>query len=203
MFRHHPDGHITIGALTYDLVEFLIDEPAYVLPAGMIMREYVPGSHHRLFDGVSQFPGPMPWTQGDAYIAKEAVYTASHQARMNPPKTLTQIADGKRAEIERARDAACVANVTALGRTWQADSRSSTLLGQAITLAQAGLPLPPVWRDANNGDMPVGSLADLLAIGGVIAAQVQAAYSHSWTLKAQVDAAVAANDATAIAAVVW
>ncbi len=88
------------------------------------------------------------------------------------------------AEIERARDAACTAPVTAHGRTWQADQRSQALLGQAITLASAGLPLPAVWRDADNRDMPITSLGDLLAIAGAIAAQVQAAYAASWEAKA-------------------
>ena len=88
------------------------------------------------------------------------------------------------AQIERERDASCVANVIANGRTWQADQRSQALLGQAITLAGAGLPLPTVWRDADNQDIPVASLADLLAIAGAIADHVQAAYSASWAAKA-------------------
>ena len=68
------------------------------------------------------------------------------------------------AQIERERDASCVAPVSAMGRTWQADQRSQALLGQAITLAGAGLPLPSVWRDADNQDMPITTLADLFAI---------------------------------------
>ena len=94
-----------------------------------------------------------------------------------PPRTV--------ADIERERDAACAANVTALGRTWQADARSVALLNGAVTLAQAGGPLPPVWRDADNDNMPVTSLSDLLAIAGAIATQVQAAYTASWAAKAE------------------
>lgn len=96
----------------------------------------------------------------------------------------------KLAQITRDRDAACVANITAHGRPWQADTKSQTLLGQAITLASAGLPLPAVWRDADNNDMQVLSLYDLLAIAGAIAAQVQAAYATSWARKAAVEAAI-------------
>ena len=88
------------------------------------------------------------------------------------------------ARIERERDAACMANVISHGRTWQADQRSQALIGQAITLASAGLPLPSVWRDADNRDMPITSLGDLLAIAGAIAAQVQSAYAASWAAKA-------------------
>jgi len=89
--------------------------------------------------------------------------------------------------IERERDATCITSVTALGRAWQADARSQQLLNAAITLAQAGLPLPTVWRDADNSDLPVTGLADLLAIAGAIAAQVQAAYAASWAAKAALD----------------
>ena len=93
----------------------------------------------------------------------------------------------KIAEIIAARDAACDADVTAHARQWQADKHSQLLLGQAISLASAGLPLPPVWRDAANAEMPIVSIADLLTIAGAIAAQTQAAYSKSWALKAQVN----------------
>lgn len=106
----------------------------------------------------------------------------------------------RKAAIEAARDAACFADVAALSRTWQADKRSQELLGQAIALAGAGLPLPAVWRDAGNADMTVTALADLLAIAGAMAAQTQAAYAHSWALKAQIDAAATAAE---VDAVVW
>lgn len=119
-----------------------------------------------------------------------------------PPRyaTLTDARNGKNAEIEAARDAACTANVSALGHAWQADARSQQLLGAAITLAQSGLPLPSVWRDAANADMPVTALSDLLAIAGAIATQTQTAYQHSWALKAQVAAAPTIAQVTAI---VW
>lgn len=96
----------------------------------------------------------------------------------------------KLTQIERERDAQAFTNVTAHGRTWQADARSRGLLGDAITLAQAGLPLPPVWRDAGNQDMPITSLADLLAIAGAMAVQTQAAYAESWARKAALGIAV-------------
>lgn len=95
----------------------------------------------------------------------------------------------KKRQIEAEREAQCVRSVTVNGHTWQADKRSQELLGQAISLAQAGGALPPVWRDADNNDMPVTSIADLLAIAGAIAQQVQTAYATSWARKAAVDAA--------------
>ena len=89
----------------------------------------------------------------------------------------------KYAQIERDRDMAATANVVVFGRPWNADFRSQTLLSQAITLANAGLPLPSGWRDANNEIMPISSVDDLLAIAGAIAEQVQNAYAQSWARK--------------------
>ena len=107
----------------------------------------------------------------------------------HPDALLVEAKAAKKRQIEADRDAACEQPVTALGRTWDADKRSQELLAQAITLAQAGAPLPTVWRDHDNSDMPVTSIADLLAISGAIAQQVQAAYATSWARKAAVDAA--------------
>ena len=103
-------------------------------------------------------------------------------------------------QLTISRDAATIANVIAHGRQWQADERSQKLLSAAITLAMAGAPLPPVWRDANNSNMPITTLAELVAIAGAMATQTQAAYSKSWTLKSQVDAAQTPG---AVDAVVW
>lgn len=113
---------------------------------------------------------------------------------------LTIARSRKIAEIEAARDAACFADVTAHAKQWQADSRSQELLWKSITLAQAGLPLPPVWRAADNSNMPIASLADLLAIVGEIALQAQAAYERSWLLKGQ---AAAATDVQQVELIVW
>lgn len=117
-----------------------------------------------------------------------------------PSKTLGEIKAEKLAQLKPARDGATVSNVTAHGRQWQADERSQKLLSAAITLAMVGAPLPPVWRDANNSNMPITTLAELVAIAGAMARQTQAAYSKSWTLKDQVDAAQTPG---AVDAVVW
>lgn len=117
-----------------------------------------------------------------------------------PPKPLAEVKAAKLAQLEQARDAETVKDVSALGTTWQADERSQKLLSAAITLAMAGAPLPQVWRDANNSNMPITTLAELVAIAGAMARQTQAAYSKSWTLKDQVDAAQTPG---AVDAVVW
>ena len=104
----------------------------------------------------------------------------------------------KRKAINKARDAACISDVIAHGRTWQADKVSRELLSDAINLSQAGLPLPTEWRDKSNVNMPVSSLADLLGIAGAMAAQVQTTYQRSWLRKAQIEAATTAEEVEAI-----
>lgn len=101
-----------------------------------------------------------------------------------PPKyaTIEAAKAAKHDQIERERDAACYANVSVNGHTWQADTRSQQLLASSILLAQAGAYTPDVWRDANNVDVPV-TLTDLVAIAGIMALQTQAAYAMSWTRK--------------------
>jgi len=64
--------------------------------------------------------------------------------------------------------------------------------------AQAGLPLPTEWRDADNSNMSISTLADLLAIAGAIGAQTQAAYAWSWATKAAIDTATTTAELAAI-----
>ena len=106
-----------------------------------------------------------------------------------PPKPIAEIRTEKLAHLEASRNLEVVKPVTALGATWQADSRSQDLLSSAITLASAGLPLPTVWRDLNNVNLTITNISQLLAIAGAMATQTQAAYARSWQKKAEVEAA--------------
>jgi len=115
-----------------------------------------------------------------------------------PAISIEQIKAAKLEQIEQDRDAQCRAPVYVHGRQWQADSRSQELLSQAITLCSAGLPLPAAWRDVDNANMVITSLADLLAIAGAIAAQTQTAYAVSWARKAALEAATTMIEIEAI-----
>lgn len=137
------------------------------------------------FPGYVPVPDDTPCGIGWDYVG--GVFT-----ELVVPPTAEALAAAKarqRQLIEQARDAARHANVTALGTEWQADALSQNLIGQAITLAQAGLLPPPVWRDAANNDVAITSVFDLLQIAGAMAAATQAAYAKSWRLKAEIDAA--------------
>lgn len=81
------------------------------------------------------------------------------------------------------RDEAMRSEVHVHGRMWQTDGRSRELLSAAITLANAGADLPPVWRDATNDNMVVSNVGDLVAIAAAIARSTQTAYERSWQLK--------------------
>lgn len=115
-------------------------------------------------------------------------------------QTLAVAAAARYAYIDAMREAACEMDVSALGHAWQCDRRSRDLLNGAISLAQSGLPLPAVWRSSDNVNVTITALSDLLAIAGAVAVQVQAAYVHSWALKAQVAAAI---DISTIEGVIW
>lgn len=117
---------------------------------------------------------------------------------VKPGPSLSEIKAARAASVERSRDAACYADVAASGHTWQADPRSQELLSNAIRRGRAGKPLPSKWRDRDNVDMPVASVADLEAIEDAIAAQTLAAYEKSWALKAQIDAATTAAEVEAV-----
>ena len=89
--------------------------------------------------------------------------------------------------INMWRDEALRTDVLAHGRYWQTDRRSRELLSDAITLATAGVPLPPVWRDATNDNMIVENLGTLVAIATAMAEATQAVYTRSWQLKEYVE----------------
>ena len=120
---------------------------------------------------------------------RQCEYIGEAQLDPHPDAMLVEAKADKKRQIEAERDAACEQPVTALGRTWDADKRSQELLNGAIALAQAGGPIPAVWRDRDNNDMPIADLSDLRAIASAIARQVQQAYATSWARKAAVDAA--------------
>ena len=129
---------------------------------------------------------------------RQCEYLGEAQLDPHPDALLAEAKAAKKRQIEAERDAACEQPVTALGRTWDADKRSQELLNGAIAMAQAGGPLPAVWRDHDNNDMPIADVSDLLAIAGAIAQQVQAAYARSWQRKAALEAAQTMEEVNAV-----
>lgn len=73
-FRHHPDNIIYINTLQIPLDFFKQLEPNYSLPEGILSREYLPDSYHKLFDERGQWAGEMPWVEGNVYLTKVNQY---------------------------------------------------------------------------------------------------------------------------------
>ena len=96
--------------------------------------------------------------------------------------------------VHQQRGARRLENIVVFGRPWQADLASQDLLNKAIGLALAGAPLPTVWRDDNNDDMPITSIEQLAAIGGAMAQQTEAVYHRSWELKVDIEAATTVEE---------
>ena len=115
-------------------------------------------------------------------------------------QTLVDAQNSRYAYVDAMRELACEADVSALGYFFQSNQRSKDLLNGAVALASNGLPLPEVWRSTNNVNVSINSIADLLAIAGAMAVAVQAAYLHSWVLKAQIEAAL---DIDSVNSIVW
>ena len=80
MFRHHPDQIIYINDLQIPLDFFKQLEPNYLLPAEILSKEYLPNKYHKLFNEFGQWPGEMPWIEGDRYIDKVEEYKKAWKA---------------------------------------------------------------------------------------------------------------------------
>jgi hypothetical protein len=95
----------------------------------------------------------------------------------------------KLTQITKDRDTAIAQPVTVHGRTWQADAESQRNLSNEILTAQAGVFLTPVWRDADNSNMPITDIQQLIDIAAAMKIQTLTAYQTSWARKAAVEAA--------------
>lgn len=213
MFQHHPDGVIRIGALVYPLAEFLIDEPTYALPQGAIGRIYEPGDRNWITDGESQIGGPMPWPEGDAYLANEAKYTAAYALRLNPPPTLTEAQAAKLAELVAARNEAIIAPVSWSSAEWSALPEDQENLIQAVALwgaalhltpdeqAQLGAPMPTdiPWKTIANDRRNLTYL-EAVQLATAISIHKQSMFGVYWQLE---DAVAAAKSVADVQAITW
>lgn len=118
--------------------------------------------------------------------------------------TLDEVKAAKRYEIEQARDAArfsdCTCAVGGTSYVWQGDANSQGLISSSLSLTLASvIPCPPTWRTQDNIDVTI-TVDDLKNISFAFAAATLLAYSHSWALKASLDAATTVEE---VAAITW
>ena len=97
----HANDTVTISngsdTLQMTLDEFVGYEPGYVLDMPYISRYYIPTVKDELHTENAQFGGPVPWTEGDGYIASLMTYINQHN---NPPRTLSAAKISKYASID-------------------------------------------------------------------------------------------------------
>lgn len=101
-FRHHPDGWIYLDDFRASLAEFVAQRPGYVLPSGRIGRHY-DGRRHTTFNDRDEFHEPVPWPEGDEYLANAA---AIQQAILDAREAARLAAEQAAADAETARRAA-------------------------------------------------------------------------------------------------
>jgi len=90
-FTHNPDDYILIDNLVMPLSFWLTQEPAYLLPSGMITQNYIQGERHSASDGETQVFYSIPWATGDTYISNKVTYEAAYAAylvELALPKTI-------------------------------------------------------------------------------------------------------------------
>lgn len=169
--------------------------------AGQVMRDPLTTTANATLEVAPAGLVPSNFT-GEAYALVNGEFTLTPAAEASQQQTAAAALQAAKAvatvTITTNRDLRCYANVTAYDRPWQADKLSRDLLSATLTIAQAGLPLPPEWRDADNLGMAITSVGDLLGIAGAMAAQTQAAYTWSWAKRAAVEAATTMAELQAI-----
>jgi hypothetical protein len=123
-----------------------------------------------------------------------------------PPDKLGTIADRKRREIETARDAAINEGFThTFGETddiVQARQRDrENLTGLAVS-AQRHTEETFHFRAQSNATYEL-TASEMLALADAAQAHVSQQYAHSWQLKAEIDAALEAEDRDTLEAITW
>jgi len=132
----------------------------------------------------------------DAWVGIGHVYTGGVFGEA--PKTLEETKTLKLTQITRDRDAQIAQPVTVHGLPWQADEVSQRNLSNEILTASAGVFLTPVWRDANNNNMTITDIQQLVDIAAAMKLQTLTSYQTSWARKAAVEAATTVPEVQAI-----
>jgi hypothetical protein len=133
----------------------------------------------------------------DAVLAYSWTYDGTTFSPPAPP-SLDSLKTAKNAQIERDRDTAIATTVTVHGRPWQARPIDQDNLSQELLTVQAGVPMSPIWRDADNNDMVLTDVAQLVAIAGAMKVQKLLAYQTAWARKAALAAATTVDEIEAI-----
>jgi len=124
-FTHNPDDYILIDNLVMPLSFWLTQEPAYLLPSGMITQNYVQGERYSASDGKTQVFYSIPWAVGDTYISNKATYEAAYNAYLAEqalPQTLEDAKIFKIGELSNYREGKRAEGVTYNSIDYKSDS---------------------------------------------------------------------------------
>jgi hypothetical protein len=112
---------------------------------------------------------------------------------------LAEKQESKKNEINARRDVELVKNITVNNHDWQADKDSQNLIMDAVQAHALGLGLPSMWRTADNINVTITDVQQLVDIVSAIKTRTESVYYHSWVKKAAIDAA----DADTIDSITW
>lgn len=149
----------------------------------------------RLEDGafIPDHPGNRDWQDYQNWLALGNTPAAA--------QSLEEVQADKKAEINNARQTALDAGVTYNDHVFDSDATAIANVNATLTILQNGATLPTgfTWRTKDNTDVPF-TLADLQGLAAALFTASNTAYTKSWTLKTQIDAATTID---AVNAITW
>jgi len=135
----------------------------------------------------------------DAYIKQNlvAITDAEADAIRNPPKTLDELKVIKVTELYTAYTSANQSDISYLGTTFQADSKSQDMITSVLSVGS--VPSGFYWLDIANNKVTM-TYTDLQGLAGAILTRGQVAFDKLQGLKAQ---ARAVTDASELDLIGW
>lgn len=147
----------------------------------------------RLAEALTGWPAPEP--------GRTLRCTPQGQVLWHDPRTLDDLKAARWAQIKAVRAAAIDAPLATLYGRFDCGPADRTNITDAVallqTLAAAGTPTTVTFTTADNVAVTL-TLAQMVHIGLLLGQRVQAAYATARALRAQIDAAQAADDLAAI-----
>lgn len=153
--------------LSLPIAWWLNQEPLY---ESAPRREYLPLERHSVWTQAGdQIGGPLPWPEGDAYLAQVEAYRIAYEAFLQAeaeaaaaaalPQTLAEALEFAKVEINRRWQESEFGNFSfEKGGTvyeFQADRESQARIqGTAARALRSGLPADFVWKTADNQLVP-------------------------------------------------
>lgn len=130
-----------------------------------------------------------------------APMTPEEIAALEP--VLSEVQEEARKQVNAWRDAQENAGVSVLGHDWDTNSGSREKLQATIQEFQDGMPIPEgfIWTSADDVDVPISDLADLIAIRRAIFGKGLEIHLQHRSFKLRIEAVEATEEDSGIEAV--